>query len=866
MPKSMPKLTKWILEKFLIQYNQVPALGDLEEEFEFFTRKSGLKYARRWYRWQVFKSIPSLMNHMIYWSHAMFKNYFKVALRNIRRNKWHSFINIAGLSIGMTCVLFIMLFVQFERSYDNYHKDPESIYRVAMEFKTRTTESLKAMTYSPMRKVFKDNFPSVAYAARVRLGRDPLVTLDDRAFYEIHQMWTDTDLFGIFSIRFLHGNPRTALDRPKTVVVTRNISEKYFDRTDVIGKTIEIDGEDYEITGVVEDSPKNTHLKYELIHSFKDFEEYRWTRSWTANMVYNYIKLRPSADRKTFEDRIRKISDRYIGERDRELGYSHTYFLQQIKDIHLYSHLNEEMEPPGNPLYLMICTAVGVLVLLIACLNFINLSTALSVNRAKEVGMRKVVGAFRRQLITQFLGDALIFSFLALCLSMFLANLLLPYFNLMAGMHSSFSAIFRPKNLSILGGLTVLVGLTAGTYPAFFLSGFKPLSTLKGILSSGARGRLLRRVLVGGQFTISIILVICTLLVYRQLDFMKQKKLGFQPEQKLVIPIRGGVSIQDNYETIKHELGQHPNVLGATASSYIMGGNFDTQYIYRVHEMDDRRQVVNHLYVDADYIPLFGIEMEAGRSFQRSMSTDADDAVIINESAARALGFPSPEDAVGKIVESGPDGNTRSIIGVTRDFHYRGVASEIEPLVMKIYPRRFYHITLLIKTEDLHKTLSFVDQKLKELFPDHPLEHFFLDTFFNAQYRKEEQIGRLFGTLSALGLFIASLGLLGLISYTVVQRKKEIGIRKVLGSPVTGIVLLLTREFTRLVLLANVIAWPVAYYLGHIWLIQFPYRTSIGYELFIMSALLVLAIALLSVSYQAVKAATADPVESLKYE
>lgn len=849
-----------------MKYNGSPALGDLEEEFEFLAGESGLKYAGRWYRWQVFKSIPSFMNHMIYWSHAMFKNYFKVALRNIRRNRWHSFINIAGLSIGMTCVLFIMLYVQFEQSYDNYHKNPDSIYRVGMEFKTRTTESLEAMTYSPMRKTFKDNFPSVAYAARVRLGRDPLVTLDDRAFYETNQMWTDTDLFGIFSIRFLHGDPRTALDRPKTVVVTRNISEKYFNRTDVIGRTVEIDGEDYEITGVVEDCPKNTHLKYELFHSFKDFEEYRWTRSWTANMAYNYIKLQPNTDRNAFEDQIRRISDRYIGERDRELGYSHHYFLQRIKDIHLYSHMNGEMEPLGNPLYLVICTAVGVLVLLIACLNFINLSTALSANRAKEVGMRKVVGAFRGQLITQFLGDALIFSFLALCLSLLLAKLLLPYFNLLAVMNFSFSAILITKNLSILGGLTILVGLVAGTYPAFFLSRFKPISTLKGTLSSGARGSMLRRILVVGQFTISIILIVCTLVVYRQLDFMKNKKLGFQPEQKLVIPIRGGISIQDNYETIKHQLDQHPNVLGATASSYIMGGNFDTQYIYRLHGIDDRRQVVNHLYVDTDYIPLFGIKMDAGRTFQQSMSTDPDEAVIINESAAKALGFLSPEDAVGKIIESGPDGNTRSIIGVTRDFHYRGLAYEIKPLVMKIYPRRFYHITLLIKTEDLQKTLKFVDQKLKELFPDHPLEPFFLDTFFNAQYRKEEQIGRLFGTLSALGLFIAALGLLGLISYTVVQRKKEIGIRKVLGSPVTGIVLLLTKEFTRLVLLSNVIAWPVAYTLGHRWLIQFPYRTSVGYELFVMSAVLALAIALLSVSYQAIKAATANPVESLKYE
>jgi len=861
-----PKLAALLLTRMIDKNIRYGAMGDFEEQARAIYREYGAVKARIYWWAQVFAALPGFIHHSFYWSVAMLRHNLKTTSRHIRKNKGYSLINILGLSIGMTCALYVMMFVRFERSYDDYHPDPDSIFRVAMEFKTRTTESLEAMTYSPMRNVFKEQFPAVAYAARVRHGTEPLVKHEDRVFYETQQMWTDTDLFHIFSIPFIVGDPSTALDRLGTVVIARRIAQKYFLSTDVLGRVLEIDGNAYEITGVVEDCPRNTHLKYELFHSFRDFESERWTRSWTANMAYNYIKLHAGADRPAFEEQIRRISDPYSGQRDRELGYSRHYFLQRIRDIHLFSHMREETEPPGNPLYLVICSAVGVLILLIACLNFVNLSTALSAHRAKEVGMRKVVGAQRRQLMMQFLGDALVFSTLALVVSFILANVLLTTFNQLSGMMFRISDILSLDVLLPLVGLAVGIGLVAGCYPAIFLSRFKPVSTLRGTLRSGVRGGTLRRILVVGQFTISIILIVCTLMVYRQLGFMKNQNLGFQPEQKLVIPMRGGVTIEDNYEAIKYELTQHPNVTGAAASAYIMGTSFDTQYIYRMNAVDDRRQVVNHLYIDTDFIPLYGIDMAAGRSFQKEMHTDSEDAVIINETAVEALGFLTPQEAVGQQVESGPDGNIRIIVGVTEDFHYKGLASEIQPIVLKIYPPRFYNITLSVKTDDLQKTLFFVDRKLNELFPDNPLHHFFLDTFFNRQYQKEEQVGRLFGMLSCLGLSIAALGLLGLISFTAVQRTKEIGIRKVLGSSVVGIIALLTRDFTRLVLLSNLIAWPVAYFLIRRWLVQFPYRTAIGLDVFFLSGMLVLIVAVVSVGYQSVKAALTNPVDSLKYE
>ena len=859
-------IRQWILSHLLSESIRESSLQEFEERFKLLVKERGAFSASLWYWFQITVLILSNLFNFIRWGMMMLKSYLKIAWRTIIKRKGFSFINISGLAIGLTCVLFIMLYVSYEKSFDNYHENGDYIFRIAQEFKTRTTESLEAMTYGPMAPLLKKNYPSVSHAARIRMGRYPLVKNGNRVFYEHHQMVTNTDLFGILSIPFIKGNPETALDRPHTVVLTQTIAQKYFGTIDVLGKTIEIDRKNYEITGIVKDSPRNTHLKYEIIQSFKEFEGNRWPQSWSANMVYNYIRLHSNADRDVFEQQIRKIADQYQGERLKAMGYSKTFFLQRIRDIHLNSHLNEETEPPGNPLYLVITSAVGVLILLIACLNFVNLSTALSASRAKEVGMRKVVGARRGQLIVRFMGDSLILSFLAFGFSLVTAGSILPYFNTLSGMDFMLTDVYKFPILLRLIGITIVVGIAAGSYPAIFLSRFKAVTTLTGPLRLGGRSVVLRRFFVMGQFTVSIVLIICTLLSYRQITFMKHQHLGFNPEQKLVIALRGGLSVSENYNMIKNEFVKHPNIIGASVTSHTLGGISDTQYIYRLNEADNRRQVVSHFYVDTDFIPLHGIEMAAGRPFQSHMRTDPDDVVIINESAALALGYPSPQEAIDKIIESGPDGNRRHIIGVTKDFHYRGLNSEIGPLVMKIYPGRFYHLTLLLKTSDLKDTMGFVKHQLDALFPDNPLEPFFLDAHFNSQYKKEEQIGRLFSTLSALALVIAAMGLLGLISFTAVQRKKEIGIRKVLGSPISGIVFLLTREFAGLVLISNLIAWPVAYVLVKRWLMQFPYRTGMGIELFISSAIIALLIGFLSIGYQAVKASLANPVDTLKYE
>lgn len=798
---------------------------------------------------------------------TMIKNYMMIAFRNIMKYKVHSIITIVGLSIGITCALFILLYILHESSFDNYHPDQDSIFRVAREFKTQSTESLLAITSPPLAPALKENFPGVKYVARVLPMRNALVKRGQVVFYERDHIITDTDIFGILSIPFLRGDPATALNRPNTVVITREVAEKYFGAEDAFGQILEINREEFEVTGIVKKCPLNTHLRYNLILSLNTWKEREWMSSWGNNNLYTYIKLGPNVDSQRFEEKIRKISDRYIGEKLRALGYSNTFFLQRIKDIHLYSHLEEEFAPPGSPIYLIIYFAVGILILLIACFNFINLSTARSVNRSKEVGIRKVVGAHRGQLISQYLGESCFISVIALCLSLITAGVLLSYFNRISGKSFVFVDIFTPQVLIILFGLTVFVGLAAGIYPAIFLSRLEPVFIIKGTIGSGGRGVLLRKILVIGQFTVTTILIIGTLLVYRQVSFMKSQSMGFEIHDKLVIPFRGGISIGENYKTVKNEFLKFNGVLEASISSSIPGRIYNTQGVGLVGVENTRRQVMTHLYIDSDFLSQYKVEMLAGRSFQQEMSSDNAGAFILNQSAVRAFEFGSPREAIGKRIISACDrGKAHPIVGVTKDFHFMGLTSEISPLVMICLPGRFYYLSLSISKKNTKNTLAFIRQKLGHLFPDNPLEPVFLEEDFNRQYNKEEHAALLLGTLAFLGLFIASMGLLGLVSFTIVQRTKEIGIRKALGATAPGIVLLLSKEFARLVMLSNLVAWPIVYYVMHIWMRQFPYRGGIGIDVFFITAAIILLIAFIPVGFQSVKAALVDPAKTLKYE
>jgi putative ABC transport system permease protein len=585
--------------------------------------------------------------------------------------------------------------------------------------------------------------------------------------------------------------------------------------------------------------------------------------NWYSTMFYTYLKLRPGVNMEEFSSQISRLADKYVGEQLKSWGTIDHYFLQPISSIHLHSHLRYETEPPGNPVYVYIFSFVGLFILLIACLNFMNLSTARAANRAKEVGLRKVVGAQKLQLIGQFLGESLLVALLSLGLALIIARFTIPLLNNLTGISLSFDAFWNPTVLFSLVGGAIIVGLAAGLYPAFLLSAFRPAVTLKGTTSSGSRGLALRTILVVAQFAISVALIIGTLTMHRQFSFMKNQYLGFEKEkeQKLILPLRGGIDIQENYETVKDTFSKHSSITGVTISSSVLGRAVSNFSIKLVGEEDDKSQSMFHLYFDHDFVPDYGIEMAAGRAFKKGMSTDIRGAFLINEAAVKAFGWSSPEEALGKRLLTGWGGRVNPVIGVTKNFHYRGLQTEVEPLVMEFMPEALDNITLSLDTTNLKETLAFVESQWKALFPGNPFESFFLDADFDQQYRADEQVGSIFGIFTSLGLFIACLGLLGLASFMAQSRIKEIGIRKILGASVAGIVFMLSKQFTKWVLLAN-----VAYFAMHSWLQGFAYRVNIGILTFVLSALMALLIALLTVGYQAIKAAVANPVDALRYE
>ena len=823
--------------------------------------------AKAWYWFRVIESIPSLIMDKIYWRFTMIKNYLKIALRNFQRHKGYSFINIAGFAIGMACCLLIFLYVRHELSYDKYHKDVERVCRIVIDIRDQTANRVFALISPTVAPALKADYPQVEHAARALTSWNPrLVRRKDTLFYEDRFMHADQELFDVLTFQFIQGNSQEALARPNTLVVSQRMAIKYFGNANPLGDTLEINQQEYEITGVVKDSPENTHLKYDLIASLETLKDWEEMSNWYSTMFYTYLKLKPGVNVEEFSSQISRLADKYVGEQLERWRSTYHYFLQPLSSIHLHSHLSYETEPPGNPVYITIFSFVGLFILIIACLNFMNLSTARAANRAKEVGLRKVVGAQKLQLIGQFLGESLLVAFLSLGLAMVIARFAIPLLNDLTGISLSFVALLSPIVLLSLFSGAVLVGMAAGLYPAFLLSAFRPAVTLKGVQRAGSRGIALRKVLVVVQFAISVMLIIGTLTMYKQFNFMKNQYLGFEKEQKLILPLRGGINIQENFQSVKDMFSKHVSVSGVTVSSTVPGRGVSNFGVSLVGEEDDKSQSMYHMYFDDDFIPDYEIDMVAGRAFQKEMKTDFMRAFLINEAAVKAFGWSNAEEALGKRLLTGWGGRVNPIIGVTKNFHYRGLQSEVEPLVMEFLPWGFRFITLSIDITDLNETLAFVKSQWKAMWPGYPFEHFFLDTDFDHQYRADEQIGNVFGIFTFLGLFIACLGLLGLASFTAESRTKEIGIRKVLGASVAGIVLMLSKQFTKWVLLANCIAWPVAYYFMDRWLKNFPYRIDMGIWIFVLSGVLVLLVAILTVSYQSIKAALANPVDSLRYE
>ena len=795
---------------------------------------------------------------------AMFRNYLKVAIRNLVKHKFYGIINVLGLAIGMTCCLLIFLYVQHELSYDSFHTKKDRIYRVVTDIKTPTETLNINITSAPMAAYMKANFPEVEDMVRLDDAR-LLIQRGKQTFQEDESMFADSTFFQVFDFTLLRGNPNTALVAPFSIVLTEDAARKYFGSEDPMGQRLRMDGEyDLTVTGVMQNMPEKSNFTFDVLLSLSTrLEKLDPDRAeqWGNFGYESYVLLSEQTNASTLESKLSAFLRNYISNEDRDEGMTYTLFLEPLTDV----YFSERGAPQtGNMTNIRIFSVIAVFILLIACINFMNLATARATERAKEVGIRKVVGAVRRQLTVQFLCESLLLSLLAFIIALLASELLLPAFNRLAGKTVASSILQHTYYLPLFVGVVLGIGLLAGVYPALVLSGFKSVAILKGRFSSSRRGVVLRKALVVAQFAISIMLIAGTAVVYTQLNYMRSQALGFKKDQMLVIDFRGDGAVREKIETFKQQLGNVPNVQSVSASSSVPGeGNAGAFTEIENPAGDMQASNVNLFYVDHDFLSQYEMPMAAGRAFSRDFATDTS-ALIVNEALVKSYGYASPEDIIGRqFSQWGVEGE---IVGVVKDYHFRSLQEKIEPMTIRLEPSNPRFISLNLKGEDLATTVSALQQQWQTLAPQRPFNYFFLDQAFDEQYRAEVRFGQLFIYFAGLAIFIACLGLLGLISYTIVQRTKEIGIRKVLGATESSIVRLLSQDFLGLVLIAFIIAVPVAWYALFQWLESFAYRVTMPWWIFALAGLLALLIALITVSFQSVKAALANPVDSLRSE
>ncbi|MDN5215638.1 ABC transporter permease [Fulvivirgaceae bacterium BMA12] len=795
----------------------------------------------------------------------MLKNLLKVAVRNIVKEKSYSSINILGLTIGITCSIFLLLYIVDELSYDKYHENAENVYRVVSHIKEPDNEFTWAVAQIPMAPALKEKFPEVKDAVRFFGTGRTLFKYEDKRFYEEDFYLADSTVFNMFSYDFIEGDPGTALDRPNTVVISLAIARKYFDTENAIGKTLAYENGDLlEVTGVIKNVPKNSHFSFDGLISRSSNPDRQG--SWGNFGVFTYIQLPENYNPEDMQTNFKSILEENVAPIFASIGITINYELQKITDIHLHSKIQDEAEGGGDISYIYIFSAIAVFMIIIACINYMNLATARSVRRAKEVGIRKVMGSQRKQLIYQFLSESLILGVVAMLLSLFLVFLLLPFFNDVTGKYISFSYILQPNILLALGAVILIVGILAGSYPAFYLSGFKPVSVLKGKISSQGGNVGLRKTLVVLQFCISIFMLISTLVVYDQLNYMRNKDLGFNKDRLIRIEMPGR-DLQATYPALRNLLNSNPMVL-STANSSTSPGNNIGKVIFNV-ETNDGEMVergVDFYAADYDYIPTLGMELVDGRNFSREILTDTAQSVLVNESMVKRMSWDQP---IGKKFNLSNIGRPEvvKVIGVLKDYHQNSLYSEIEPLIV-IFSKLNYFTYIKIAGENLKEAIKSVEQDWKKINPEKPFQYSFLDESFDEQYKADEKRGQIFTIFSILTIVIACLGLLGLASFTTQQRTKEIGIRKVMGSSIQSIVVLVSKEFMMLTGLATLLAFAGAYFFLNNWLKTFVYRIELSDEIgtFLLSAVIAMGITLLTVSFHSLKAASINPVNSLRSE
>ncbi len=793
----------------------------------------------------------------------MLKNYLKIAFRNLSRHKGYTFINVAGLAAGMACCLLILLYVRDELSYDRFHENAERIYRITSDWGDFSVPA----TNPPFVRRFETDFPEIAVTRM--LPYSSLVRYEERRFREPQIFFVTPGFLETFSFPLLRGDATAALAQPFTAVITEETARRYFGSEDPVGKVLQFDNRfEVEVTGLIAPAPDNAHFHFSILASWATLdalEILNYDDAWDNNGIYTYLTMPEGYDAARLEAQIPDFIERHAGDRWNGARLS----LQPLTQIHLHSHHNMELEANGNASSVYLFSAIALFILAIACINFMNLATARSAVRAKEVGIRKAAGAHRLQVAQQFLTESVVLSFIALALAFALASLALPAFRAISGKAVSLAALMDGRTATALLALTLIVGLLAGSYPAFVLSAFRPVKVLKGGRITRQKGALLRKGLVVFQFGASIVLIAGTLVVLAQLDYLRSAGMGFDKEQVLVLPVRDERMLP-KYEAFRAALLENRNVTGVSSSSESLPSELlDGSGVSFEGAPADAFAPVRTVSVGHDFFEVLKVEKVAGRVFSRDFPSDSS-AFVLNETALRLLlektpgAVASAEEAVGRQLQL--RSNNGTLIGVVKDFNMSSLHEAVEPVIFFIDPNEVRNYLVRVSPERLQATVDFIRATWSQIYPEWPIEYQFADQSFDAAYRGEERLARIFSYFSGLAILIACLGLFGLATFTAEQRTKEIGIRKALGASVPGIVTLLTKDFVVLVLVGFIIACPITYFGMSKWLEDFAYRIEIGPAVFLAAGALALLIALATVSYQAVRAALSDPVKSLRYE
>jgi putative ABC transport system permease protein len=798
----------------------------------------------------------------------MYRNYLKIAIRNLLKNKLFSFINISGVAIGLACFLLLALYVKDELSYDRFHTNADRIYRLSRTFLSKDgTASIRlGHAAPPFGPLIKQDFPEVEQVVRL-LETGASVKYGEKVFNEEAIFAAEANLFKVFSFNVTSGNPDKALENPFSIMFSRPMAEKYFGKENPVGKTVRLDNQlDYTVTGVYEPLPAQSHFHPDFLASFSTLNDPRLygaeglRTNWGNNSFSTFLLLPENYDPQKLVKSFPAFQNRHI--ETNASSYS-VLDLMKLTDIHLHSHLDSEIEANGDIQYVYLFSAIAVFILLIACINYMNLATAKSATRAKEVGMRKVIGAVRFQLINQFLSESILLVLVSVSIAVLIVVLCLPALNSFTQKTLQFNSLLDPGFIAILISITLFTGVIAGSYPAFFMTSFQPISVLKGKIASALKNGKLRQSLVVAQFAIAVVLIISTAVVYSQMKYIRDYDLGYSKDQVILLSMPDDSAT--NIESIKQRFKENSTIKEVGRSSRIPSGRLLDSwqaYVVKGDTMATSDIIVKSLAIDEDFIPAYQISMAAGRNFSKDHPTDKTSGFILNQTAARLLGWSNPVDAIGSRFGYGEIRG--QIIGVTKDYHFESLHQKVVPMVMFNQSGRLGRVSIQVSGSNFKQAIGHIEAVWKSQFPDKPFEYEFLDQRFGKLYAREQSQQLLFGIFAGIAIFISCLGLLGLSMFMAELRTKEIGVRKVLGASVSSIVTLLSQDFLKLVVIAILIASPVAWYGMHSWLQDFAYHTEINWWVFALAGILSIAIALFTVSFQSVKAALMNPVKSLK--